>query len=354
MSKIAKDYEGKLPGKLIEEVLQSVPDKITDAKLKKVFDAVVTEYENAKVSAGESVGIIGAESIGEQGTQMTLNTFHFTGVSEMSVTTGLPRIIEIADARKTLSTPSMEVQLQEPYCNGEGIKEFAQSLKATTLQEMSTKFELNLEQATIDVFLDKKQLEVYNKKPADILATMKKLFKGQTVKEKDAVITVKAKSKEADVVSLYALQEKVKKAFVSGIKNVTHVLPVKREDKYVIVTAGSNLKEILKVEGVDVYNTYTNDFYEVEKILGIEAARQLIINEMTTVVEAQGLDVDVRHIMLVADTMCVGGTVKGVTRYGVVSEKSSVLARASFETPLKHLIVIFNELRSKSFSFRSS
>ena len=47
---------------------------------------------------------------------------------------------------------------------------------------------------------------------------------------------------------------------------------------------------------------------------------------------------DIRHIMLIADTMCYSGSVKGVTRYGIVSEKISVLARASFETPIRHII----------------
>jgi DNA-directed RNA polymerase subunit A" len=126
--------------------------------------------------------------------------------------------------------------------------------------------------------------------------------------------------------------------YVSGIKGITQVLPVKRDDEFVVVTAGTNLKDVLKYEGVDTFNTITNDFYEIEKLFGIEAARQAIINEMERVVESQGLDVDIRHIMLVADIMTVGGQVKGVTRYGVVSEKSSVLARASFETPIKHLI----------------
>jgi DNA-directed RNA polymerase subunit A" len=73
-------------------------------------------------------------------------------------------------------------------------------------------------------------------------------------------------------------------------------------------------------------------------VLGVEAARQSILAEVFKVIEAQGLNVDVRHIMLVADTMTITGTVKGITRYGVVSEKSSVLARASFETPLKHVV----------------
>jgi len=73
-------------------------------------------------------------------------------------------------------------------------------------------------------------------------------------------------------------------------------------------------------------------------VLGIEAARQSIINEVFKVIETQGLNVDIRHIMLVADTMCITGQIKGITRYGIVGEKASVLARASFETPIKHII----------------
>jgi DNA-directed RNA polymerase subunit A" len=92
------------------------------------------------------------------------------------------------------------------------------------------------------------------------------------------------------------------------------------------------------VPGVDPTRTYSNDLHETIKYLGVEATRQLIIVEVEKVLESQGLDIDLRHIMLVADTMCQNGSVKGISRYGVVSDKSSVLARASFETPLKHLI----------------
>ena len=92
------------------------------------------------------------------------------------------------------------------------------------------------------------------------------------------------------------------------------------------------------MDEVDSVRTVSNDLHETRAVLGVEAARELIIEEVLKVVESQGLSVDVRHIMLVADIMCQNGSVKGITRFGVVSEKSSVLARASFETPLKHLI----------------
>ena len=56
------------------------------------------------------------------------------------------------------------------------------------------------------------------------------------------------------------------------------------------------------------------------------------------ILDQEGLDVDIRHIMLVADTMCRSGELLGITRHGITSEKQSVLARASFEIPLRHLI----------------
>ena len=56
------------------------------------------------------------------------------------------------------------------------------------------------------------------------------------------------------------------------------------------------------------------------------------------VIESQGLNIDKRHIILVADLMCASGNVQGITRYGIILDKASVLARASFVTPIKHLI----------------
>ena len=67
----------------------------------------------SKIHPGEAIGIITAESFGEPGTQMTLRTFHFAGVAEANITLGLPRLIEIFDARKDISTPIMEIFLKK-------------------------------------------------------------------------------------------------------------------------------------------------------------------------------------------------------------------------------------------------
>jgi DNA-directed RNA polymerase subunit A" len=232
----------------------------------------------------------------------------------------------------------MEIHLQAPYNKGEGIKDLALSLKENTLEDYSKAISVNLAESTIEVELDEERMTKSKLNTEKVVAVIKKALKTAMIKDKDNVVTIKAKAKENDVVSIYKIKEKVKSIYMSGVKGLTQVLPVKRGDEFVIVTAGTNLKDVLKFPGIDVTRTITNDFYEIEAVLGIEAARQSIIREMLAVIDSQGLAVDVRHIMLVADTMSVNGTVKGVTRYGVVSEKSSVLARASFETPIKHLI----------------
>ena len=163
-------------------------------------------------------------------------------------------------------------------------------------------------------------------------------MKSVTIKDNKEAIAIKMKGKDDSLNDLYKLKEKLKDVHLKGVKGITQVLPVRRGEEYIIITAGSNMNDVLQLDDADVFRTTTNNIFEIEKVLGIEAARQAIINEVYKVIESQGLNVDMRHIMLVADTMCTSGTVKGITRYGVVSEKSSVLARASFETPIKHIL----------------
>ena len=166
----------------------------------------------------------------------------------------------------------------------------------------------------------------------------KGITKKCTIKWAKDRFVFKLRGKEENLNEIYKLKEKIKSVPVKGVKGIQQVLPIKKEEEFVIITAGTNLKEMLKKDFVDSKRTVSNDIFEIAGVLGIEAARQAIINEVFKVIERQGLNIDVRHIMLVADTMCVNGIIQGVTRYGVISQKSSVLARASFETPIRHVI----------------
>ncbi|MEM4240407.1 MAG: DNA-directed RNA polymerase subunit A'' [Candidatus Woesearchaeota archaeon] len=332
-----KEYEDKMPPKLLQELEQKCPA----SKLKRAAEKLYQEYLAARIDPGEAVGLIGAESIGEQGTQMTLDTFHFAGVAELNVTMGLPRIIEILDGRKTLATPMMEIFLKAPYNKGKDIRELALKIKETKLHELVTDYAINIVDLKIELRLNTQKMQDIGINAAAIIKAMEKaLAKSASAKQgEEGIIEIKLKGRdEKSLNELYKLKEEIKGIHISGIKGIVQVLPVKRHEEFIIITAGTNLKKILELDFVDTTRTVSNDIYEIASVFGIEAARQAIIDEVYKVIEAQGLTVDIRHIMLVADTMCVSGGVKGITRYGVVSEKASVLARASFETPIKHII----------------
>ncbi|MBD3361861.1 DNA-directed RNA polymerase subunit A'' [Candidatus Woesearchaeota archaeon] len=332
-----KKYSDKLPKSLLQEIEEKCPA----SKIKKVAARVYEEYCKTKIDAGEAVGLVSAESIGEPGTQMTLNTFHFAGVAEMNVTMGLPRIIEILDGRKSIATPMMEIFLKSPFNKGKDIHNIALRIKESILGEFVKEYVINIVDLKIELKLNLEKMGAIGVKHALLIKAIdKSLGKEVTSKEDgEGGLVVKLRGRdEKGLNDLYKIKEKLRSVYVCGIKGISQVLPVKRRDEFIVITAGSNMKKILDLDFVDETRTTSNDIYEIRKVLGIEATRQAIIDEVFKVIEAQALNVDIRHIMLVADTMCSSGEIKGITRYGVVSEKSSVLARASFETPIKHII----------------
>ncbi|MFT4326063.1 MAG: DNA-directed RNA polymerase subunit A'' [Candidatus Woesearchaeota archaeon] len=326
-----------LPESLKKEIRDNLPEGIKADQIKKIIEVTEKEYQDALVTPGECVGLISAESIGEPGTQMTLNTKHFAGVSEMSVTTGLPRIIEILDGRKTIGTPSMEVYLEKPYAEGKNLTDVLLKIKEITIGDVVQEFSINVADIALELVVNTENMKKLTFKNESLIKALEKAIKKGTVKEQNGGIYVKADA-VTDLNALYQLREKLKSTYIGGIKGITQVFTVERDGEYMFLTAGTNLKDVRKVPGVDATRTFSNDLYETMSVLGIEATRALIINEVLKVLDSQGMDIDTRHIMLVADTMCADGTLKGISRYGVVSDKSSILARASFETPLKHLI----------------
>ncbi len=157
-SKIFKEYDDRIPQKILDDVKENLPDKVSDSKLRKILDLVNEEYRNSVAEPGESVGLVAAESIGEPSTQMTLNTFHFAGVSEMNVTTGLPRIIEVLDGRAEISTKMMHIHFKSPYSEGKDIKKVAESIKETTLREYVSEISVDITESQMMMTLDEEKL----------------------------------------------------------------------------------------------------------------------------------------------------------------------------------------------------
>ncbi|MBI4158749.1 DNA-directed RNA polymerase subunit A'' [Candidatus Woesearchaeota archaeon] len=329
-----------LPQKLIDEVRdEATANKLKTDEIRKVLERVKNAFDSSQVNPGESIGIVTAESIGEPGTQMTLNVFHFAGVAEVAVTLGLPRLIELLDARKEPSTPKIEVYLQKDISkDAAAVKKVAVSIKQTKLGELVEEFTINMTQFRVEVYLDKKKMRDFGISENFVSKVIEDTLKNASVKINRDFITIKPKAEQFELKELYQLREKCRELHVKGVKGIKQVLPVKRDNEFIVICVGNSLEGVLDIEGVDCRKTVTNDIFKTEAVLGIEAARQAIINEAIEVIENQGLDIDIRHIMLLADVMTSAGSIKGITRSGITGEKESVLARASFETPIKHII----------------
>jgi len=328
-----------LPPLIIEQLREKLSQlKITKKQLNRIIEEVIKAYKMALVEPGEAVGTVAAQSIGEPGTQMTLRTFHYAGVAELNVTLGLPRLIEIVDARRNPSTPMMTIYLEEEYRHSEEkAREIAQKIEMTKIENVAKNVEIDLVNRRILIVLDPELMKNKGVNVEEVAERLKKLKKGEVVVE-DNIIYVERKTEKLP--ELQRLLEKIRNLQIKGIKGITRVIirKIKETNEYVLYTEGSNLAEVIKVPGVDFTRTKTNNIHEIAEVLGIEAARNIIIEEAMGVLEEQGLDVDIRHIMLVADLMTATGEVKQIGRHGVSGEKPSVFARAAFEVTVKHLL----------------
>ena len=338
VEKALKDNGLEFPESYVEDLASTyIRRDLTDEELDKLVVKVQEAYERARIEAGEAVGTVAAQSVGEPGTQMTMRTFHFAGVNELNVTLGLPRLIEIVDARKKIATPTMDIFFEEEFRNDEEfVRTLAYKIGKSTLNDVLIDQSLETDYINMQCIANLDLNEIENKKLdfSEIIAKIEKTFKNVIIK--DNVLTFEPA--KPTIRELRLLADKIRTLQISGTKGIGKVVIRKDETEWVIHTEGSNLKDILKEDGVDKIRTTTNDIHEIELVLGIEAARNAIIQELNNTLSEQGLSVDIRHIMLVADMMTAEGEVKSIGRHGISGEKSSVLARAAFEETGKHLL----------------
>jgi len=277
---------------------------------------------------------VAAQSIGEPGTRMTLRTFHYAGVREQNVTLGLPRLIEIVDARRSPSTPIMNIYLDKQYRKSKSkATEIAREVIATTLGDIA-KAEPYLD-PELEVVVVKLDSVMMNERGvnAEELPSLVKMNNYELSVEGDR-FTVKPKKK----VDMKKLLNTLPNQHVKGAPGLHRVLVTEETGEWVLRTDGSNLSAVLDVAGIDPTRTTTNNVHEIVETLGIEAARNSLIKEAMGVLEEQGLDVDIRHIMLMADIMTATGGVQQIGRHGISGKKSSVLARAAFEITVPNLV----------------
>jgi len=280
-------------------------------------------------------------------THNTMNTFHFAGVAEIDVTQGLPRLIELVDARKTPDTPTMTVHLEDEYATDreqahevvwkiEATKVLALGDVSTNVADMRVQVDLN-EDTLLERWPNAESAVAVAEEIADIVSDELGV---QTVQQ-DTV--VEFGPEEPSYRDLLQLVEELREVVFKGIEEVSRVVIRKEElddgEEFVLYTEGSAFGDVLSIEGVDASRTTCNNIHEIHRTLGVEAAREAIIEETMNTLEEQGLDeVNIRHLMLVADIMTNQGTIESIGRHGISGNKDSVLARAAFEVTVNHLL----------------
>ena len=342
-----------LPRRLKSKVYEAIDRKAEEAgevtieQATDIVEGVENRYERTRVDPLDPVGTVSAQSIGEPGTQMTMNTFHYAGVAEIDVTQGLPRLIELVDARKTPDTPMMTVHLDGEYATDrEKAHEVVWSIEATrilALGDVSTNVADMLVRIDLndDTLLERWPTHSDPTAVAEIIAETIEDALGVDARQAGTVIEFGPN--EPSYRELLQLVERLREIVFKGIEEIERVVIRKEEidgdEEFVLYTEGSAFGDTLDIEGVDASRTTCNNIHEIYRNLGVEAARETIIDETKNTLEEQGLDdVNVRHLMLVADIMTNNGEIESIGRHGISGNKDSVLARAAFEVTVNHLL----------------
>eukprot|EP00928_Gymnodinium_smaydae_P100690 TRINITY_DN993_c0_g2_i1.p1 TRINITY_DN993_c0_g2~~TRINITY_DN993_c0_g2_i1.p1 ORF type:complete len:1510 (+),score=350.71 TRINITY_DN993_c0_g2_i1:415-4944(+) len=338
----------------------------TQWQLEAFVNRCATKYVKAVLMPGEAVGAVAAQSIGEPATQMTLKTFHFAGVASMNVTLGVPRIKEIINAAKTISTPIISCSLEDPY--SETLAQIVKSrIEKTTLGDISLylkevfdpslgcfisvkvdvrtirnlQMDLPLERIK-EALTDYKNMGGIRLAPANIQV----VTDSKGVKSKLRVFPPQrqgggAADKRLMYFSMQSLKRALPRAVVYGV-NTTNRAVINKDDrgekvKYNILLEGYGLLEVMATPGIEASKTSSNHVIEVEKVLGIEAARSTIMSQIAETMGGHGIAVDARHIQMLGDCMTYRGQVLGINRYGIARMRTSALMLASFERTNDHI-----------------
>ncbi|EEU45360.1 uncharacterized protein NECHADRAFT_41824 [Fusarium vanettenii 77-13-4] len=335
--------------------------KVTLSTLRLFIKMCLDKYKKAHVEPGHAVGAVGAHSIGEPGTQMTLKTFHFAGVAGMSITQGVPRIKEIINASKTISTPVITCPLE----NNEQI-EAARVVKgriektyiSDVLRFVEDEWRTNEGNVVLQIdstALSDMHLGIGPYDIAEAICKQRKLkvqrddlsidgeriiVRVRDVSDSTKRTTARSKAAADDTGDMLLRANFLRRALptvpISGYSEATRaIIQTSEQNTHTVLVEGYGLRECMTTEGVIGIKARSNNVMECRDVLGIEAARTTIAAEIGEVMGDMGIDP--RHMQLLADVMTYKGEVLGITRFGLSKMRDSVLQLASFEKTPDHL-----------------
>ncbi|KAL7665032.1 DNA-directed RNA polymerase subunit [[Candida] zeylanoides] len=346
--------------------------KISAKSVAAFLEQCIYKYRRAKVEPGTAVGAIGAQSIGEPGTQMTLKTFHFAGVASMNVTLGVPRIKEIINASKVISTPIInsvlvndEDEIAARVVKGriektllEDVAYYVEDVYKNHMAYLTIKVDLRtIERLQLELTLESiahalvqapklkilaGDVSISGRDKINVLVTLREPKSESLARTAVSDYKVGGSSTGDTANSLFFRMQQLKRALprvcIKGLPNISRaVINIREDNKKELLVEGYGLREVMSTDGVVGTRTSTNHVLEVNEVLGIEAARASIIGEIDYTMSKHGMSVDPRHIQLLGDVMTYKGEVLGITRFGLSKMRDSVLQLASFEKTTDHL-----------------
>ncbi len=287
------------------------------------------------VAKGEPVGTVAAESIGEPQTQTVLKTFHSAGILSSMLVSGLPRLIEIVDARKSPKQPFVEIGTE----SAEEALEIKRSIEEVTVGDLIGNYKENFEKGKLVMRINKEALDAHRISERELMNKLESI-EGIAIKQNGSIISAKLTGKaSSDMKKMKSKFIAIRAHTIAGVKGIrmASVNP-KENGKVSVIAIGSNIEGILSVKGVNKNKIYSNDPFEVARVFGIEAARELIFHEIMDTMISNGISIDARHVKLLADAMTYTGKIKSIGRHGIAGTKKSVLAKAAYEETVKHFI----------------
>ncbi|KAL6921658.1 hypothetical protein FSHL1_005627 [Fusarium sambucinum] len=336
--------------------------KVTLSTLQLFIKLCLEKYKKAHVEPGHAVGAVGAHSIGEPGTQMTLKTFHFAGVAGMSITQGVPRIKEIINASKAISTPVITCPL-ENHEQIEAARVVKGRIEKTYISDILrfVEDEWRTTEGNVVLQIDPTALSDMHLGigPYDIAEAICKQRKLKVQRDDlsidgDRIVvrvrdisdpaakrtTARSKTAAAESGDMLLRANFLRRALpnvpISGYSEATRaIIQTSEQNTHTVLVEGYGLRECMTTEGVIGTKASTNNVMECRDVLGIEAARTTIAVEIGSVMG--DMNIDPRHMQLLADVMTYKGEVLGITRFGLSKMRDSVLQLASFEKTPDHL-----------------
>ncbi|KAK3014995.1 hypothetical protein RJ639_007248 [Escallonia herrerae] len=376
--------------------------RLTTEAFEWVIGEIESRFIQSLVAPGEMIGCVAAQSIGEPATQMTLNTFHYAGVSAKNVTLGVPRLKEIINLAKKIKTPSLSVYLTpEKRQTRKTAKDVQCALQYTSLRSITQATEVWYDPDPVSTIIEEDVVFVqdYNQMPdeeinpecispwllrivlnlemkldkqlsiGDIAEKIKLVFNddlkciysddnapnlilririmndeapNRASKDESAEDDVFLKKIESSILTELALQgiPGINKVFIKPLTSskFDDDEGFRGEEEWMLDTEGVNLLAVMGHEHVDATRTTSNHLIEVIEVLGIEAARRALLDELRAVISFDGSYVNYRHLAILCDTMTYRGHLMAITRHGFNRNDTGPMMRCSFEETVDILL----------------